>query len=92
VLCSVDQPEAVLQQIFDMRPAASSGIWSTSPALALAAAAAAGGRDVWPRLSATVIRTADNERAIDDDGLYGPTDREAGLEFHAWVPMPVSEW
>ena len=76
VLCSVDQAEAVLQQIFSIcDPAASSVIWSTSPALALA-----DGCSGWPTrrcgpgCSATVIRTA-TPSARSPMPAFGPRPR-----------------
>jgi SAM-dependent methyltransferase len=92
VLCSVDQPEAVLQQIFSMlRPGgelaylehiASSGARGRLQRVADAT--------VWPRLFGNCHTHRDTERAIADAGFRPKTARH-DLEFPAWVPMPVSE-
>jgi SAM-dependent methyltransferase len=92
VLCSVDQPEAVLQQIFSiLRPGgelrylehiASAGARGQLQRVADAT--------VWPRLFGNCHTHRDTERAIGDAGFRPKTARH-DLEFPAWVPMPVSE-
>jgi SAM-dependent methyltransferase len=92
VLCSVDQPEAVLQQIFSiLRPGGELRY------LEHIASAGARGRlqrvadaTVWPRLFGNCHTHRDTERAIGDAGFRPQTARH-DLEFPAWVPMPVSE-
>ncbi|MDT5162094.1 MAG: hypothetical protein QOC90_2404 [Mycobacterium sp.] len=92
VLCSVDQPEAVLQQIFSiLRPGGELRY------LEHIASAGARGRlqrvadaTVWPRLFGNCHTHRDTERAIGDAGFRPKTARH-DLEFPAWVPMPVSE-
>jgi SAM-dependent methyltransferase len=90
VLCSVDQPEAVLQQIFSiLRPGGELRY------LEHIASAGARGRlqrvadaTVWPRLFGNCHTHRDTERAIGDAGFRPQTARH-DLEFPAWVPMPV---
>jgi SAM-dependent methyltransferase len=92
VLCSVEQPENVLQQIFSLlRPGgelrylehvASVGLRGRVQRLADAT--------IWPRVFGNCHTHRDTERAIVDAGFRTEAARH-DLEFPGWVPMPVSE-
>jgi SAM-dependent methyltransferase len=92
VLCSVEQPENVLQQIFSLlRPGgelrylehvASVGLRGRVQRLADAT--------IWPRIFGNCHTHRDTERTIVDAGFRTETARH-DLEFSGWVPMPVSE-
>jgi SAM-dependent methyltransferase len=92
VLCSVDEPETVLEQLFSLlRPGGELRY------LEHVASAGARGRlqrladaTVWPRLFGNCHTHRDTERAIVDAGFRPQTVRH-DMEFPAWVPMPVSE-
>jgi SAM-dependent methyltransferase len=92
VLCSVDDPEAVLQELFSLlRPGGELRY------LEHVASAGARGRlqqladaTVWPRLFGNCHTHRDTERTIVDAGFRPQTARH-DREFPAWVPMPVSE-
>jgi len=88
-VCSVDQPEAVLPQIFSiLLRGGELRFWSTSPALALWTAATLADATVWPRLSALSYHPTPSARS--PMPAFGPRPKH-DLEFAAWVPMPVSE-
>src|SRR5882757_48316 len=92
VLCSVDQAEAVLQQIFSiLRPGgelrylehiASAGARGRLQRLADAT--------VWPRLFGNCHTHRDTERAILDAGFKVDTSRREWT-LPVWAPLPVSE-
>jgi protein-L-isoaspartate O-methyltransferase len=92
VLCSVDEPNAVLQQLFSMlRPGgelrylehvASGGARARLQRLADAT--------VWPRLLGNCHTHRDTERSIVDAGFEVRAARHEWV-LPAWVPMPVSE-
>lgn len=92
VLCSVDDPEAVLRQLNSvLKPGgelryfehvASSGWRGSLQQLADAT--------VWPRISGNCHTHRDTERAITSAGFSVSAARHQ-LTFPAWVPMPVSE-
>lgn len=92
VLCSVENPESVLRQIFSLlRPGgelrylehvASRGARGQLQRLADAT--------VWPRVFGNCHTHRDTERTIVDAGFRQQSARH-DWEFPSWVPMPVSE-
>jgi protein-L-isoaspartate O-methyltransferase len=92
VLCSVDEPDDVLRQLFSMlRPGgelrylehvASVGARARIQRLADAT--------VWPRLLGNCHTHRDTERSIVDAGFEVQTARHDWV-LPAWVPLPVSE-
>jgi 2-polyprenyl-3-methyl-5-hydroxy-6-metoxy-1,4-benzoquinol methylase len=92
VLCSVDDPDAVLRQLFSMlRPGgevryfehvASSGIRAWFQRLADAT--------VWPRLLGNCHTHRDTERSIVEAGFEVSAARREWV-FPAWLPLPSSE-
>lgn len=92
VLCSVDEPDGVLRQLFSMlRPGgelrylehiASGGARATLQKIADAT--------VWPRLLGNCHTHRDTERSIIDAGFEVQTARREWV-LPAWVPLPVSE-
>ena len=92
VLCSVDEPEAVLRQLHSvLKPGgelryfehvASSGWRGSLQRLADAT--------VWPRISGNCHTHRDTERAIAAAGFTMDRARHQRT-FPAWVPLPVSE-
>lgn len=92
VLCSVDDPDAVLRQLFSiLRPGgelrylehvASAGARSGLQKLADAT--------VWPRLLGNCHTHRDTERSIGAAGFEVTESRREWM-LPAWVPMPVSE-
>ena len=92
VLCSVDDPDDVLHQLFSMlRPGgevrylehvASGGFRASIQRVADAT--------VWPRLLGNCHTHRDTERSIVDAGFEIATARREWM-LPAWVPLPVSE-
>jgi SAM-dependent methyltransferase len=92
VLCSVDDPDNVLRQLFSllrrggelryMEHVASSGVRGRVQRIADAT--------VWPRLFGNCHTHRHTERAITGAGFRTESSRH-DLEFPAWLPMPVSE-
>jgi protein-L-isoaspartate O-methyltransferase len=92
VLCSVDDPDAVLRQLFSMlRPGgevryfehvASSGIRARFQRLADAT--------VWPRLLGNCHTHRDTERSIVEAGFEVSAARREWV-LPAWLPLPSSE-
>jgi protein-L-isoaspartate O-methyltransferase len=92
VLCSVDDPDDVLRQLFSMlRPGgelrylehvASGGVRAPLQKLADAT--------VWPRLLGNCHTHRDTERSIADAGFEVNAARREWV-LPAWVPMPASE-
>jgi SAM-dependent methyltransferase len=92
VLCSIDEPEDVLRQLFSrLRPGgelrylehvASSGARGRLQQLVDAT--------VWPRFFGNCHTHRDTERALVDAGFRPQTARRE-WQFPIWVPMPVSE-
>ncbi|BBZ29938.1 methyltransferase type 11 [Mycolicibacterium madagascariense] len=92
VLCSIDDPDSVLRQLFStLRPGgelrylehvASGGVRASIQRFADAT--------VWPRLLGNCHTHRDTERSISNAGFE---IRESRREFMmpAWVPLPVSE-
>jgi SAM-dependent methyltransferase len=92
VLCSVDDPETVLRQLFSMlRPGGElrylEHVASTGMRGGLQRIADAMG---WPRLFGNCHTHRDTERTIGQAGFRVQTARR-DWELPAWVPMPVSE-
>jgi SAM-dependent methyltransferase len=93
VLCSVDQPEEVLRQLYSLlRPGgelryfehvASSGARGGLQRLADAT--------VWPRLFGNCHTHRQTEQAIAAAG-FAPQASRHGHQFPAWAPVPVSEF
>jgi SAM-dependent methyltransferase len=91
VLCSVEQPERVLRQIFSLiRPGgelrylehvASGGVRGRLQILA---------DTVWPRIFGNCHTHRDTERAIGDAGFTTQQSRRE-WQYPAWLPVPVSE-
>jgi SAM-dependent methyltransferase len=92
VLCSIDDQESVLRQLFSqLRPGgelrylehvASGGIRGGMQRLADAT--------VWPRLFGNCHTHRDTERAIVDAGFVRQTGRR-DFVFPAWMPVPTAE-
>lgn len=92
VLCSVDEPDAVLRQLNSvLRPGgelryfehvASPGWRGTVQRLADAT--------VWPRMAGNCHTHRHTERAITDAGFTVASTRHQ-MTFPDWVPLPVSE-
>ena len=92
VLCSVDNPEIVLQQVFSLlqpggelrylEHVSSAGMQGRLQRLVDAT--------VWPRLFGNCHTHRDTERAITDAGFLTQTARR-DRALPAWVPIPVSE-
>jgi SAM-dependent methyltransferase len=92
VLCSIDEPEDVLRQLFSrLRPGgqlryfehvASEGARGRLQTLVDAT--------IWPRMFGNCHTHRDTERIIADAGFQPRTSRHE-WQFPSWVPMPVSE-
>src|SRR6201997_3076124 len=92
VLCSVDDQEGVLRQLFSrLRPGgelrylehvASSGVRGQLQRLVDAT--------VWPRLFGNCHTHRDTETAITNAG-FAPQTRQRDLVFPAWAPIPSAE-
>ncbi|MGV0811773.1 class I SAM-dependent methyltransferase [Mycolicibacterium boenickei] len=93
VLCSIDQPDTVLRQLFSLiRPGgelrylehvAGSGWRARMQRVADAT--------VWPRLFGNCHTHRDTERAIADSG-FRVADAHREWAMPAWVPLPVAEF
>ncbi|HEU4362584.1 MAG TPA: class I SAM-dependent methyltransferase [Mycobacterium sp.] len=93
VLCSVEQPEDVLRQLYALlRPGgelryfehvASRGVRGGLQRLADAT--------FWPRLFGNCHTHRETEQLISAAGFH-PRAARRGLQFPAWVPLPVSEF
>ena len=93
VLCSVDHPDAVLQQLFStLKPGGQlrylEHVASTGPRASLQRLADA---TVWPRLLGNCHTHRDTESAIVGAGFEVRRSRRQ-LTFPAWVPVPVTEF
>ncbi|TPG35966.1 class I SAM-dependent methyltransferase [Mycolicibacterium hodleri] len=92
VLCSVDDPDGVLRQLFSMlRPGGElrylEHVASTGPREQLQKIADA---TLWPRLLGNCHTHRDTERSILDAG-FEVSDARREWMMPAWVPLPVSE-
>lgn len=93
VLCSVDDPNSVLQQLFSiLKPGGQlrylEHVASTGPRASLQRLADA---TVWPRLLGNCHTHRDTEAAIVGAGFEVLRSRRQ-LTFPAWVPVPVTEF
>lgn len=93
VLCSVDEPNSVLRQIFSiLKPGGQlrylEHVASTGPRASLQRLADA---TVWPRLLGNCHTHRDTEAAIVGAGFEVLRSRRQ-LTFPAWVPVPVTEF
>ncbi|MBJ7337753.1 class I SAM-dependent methyltransferase [Mycolicibacterium sp.] len=92
VLCSVEDPEGVLQQLFSiLRPGGElrylEHVASTGPRARLQRVADA---TLWPRLLGNCHTHRETERSIVDAGFEVRDARHEWM-LPAWVPVPVSE-
>lgn len=93
VLCSIEDPEAVLRQLLSLlRPGGElrflEHVASTGPRAHLQRVADA---TVWPRLMGNCHTHRQTEQSIAAAG-FQVQDARRELTLPAWVPMPVSEW
>ncbi|MCX2714600.1 class I SAM-dependent methyltransferase [Mycolicibacterium sp. J2] len=93
VLCSVDEPDAVLRQLFSMlKPGGQlrylEHVASTGPRAALQRVADA---TVWPRLLGNCHTHRDTETSITAAG-FGVSRARRQWALPAWVPLPVTEF
>ncbi|MBI3227013.1 MAG: class I SAM-dependent methyltransferase [Mycolicibacterium cosmeticum] len=93
VLCSVDEPNSVLRQLFSiLKPGGQlrylEHVASTGPRASLQRLADA---TVWPRLLGNCHTHRDTEAAIVGAGFEVRQSRRQ-LTFPAWVPVPVTEF
>lgn len=93
VLCSVDEPESVLRQLFSLlRPGGEmrylEHIASTGPRARLQKLADA---TVWPRLLGNCHTHRDTESTIVDAGFQVQGSRRE-FALPAWMPLPVTEF
>lgn len=93
VLCSVDDPNAVLRQLFSiLKPGGQlrylEHVASTGPRASLQRLADA---TVWPRLLGNCHTHRDTEAAIVGAGFEVRRSRHQST-FPAWVPVPVTEF
>ncbi|MDX1875319.1 class I SAM-dependent methyltransferase [Mycolicibacterium sp. 120266] len=93
VLCSVDEPDAVLRQLLSMlKPGGQlrylEHVASTGPRAALQRVADA---TVWPRLLGNCHTHRDTETSITDAGFAVSRSRRQWA-LPAWVPLPVTEF
>ncbi|MGH3563391.1 MAG: class I SAM-dependent methyltransferase, partial [Mycobacterium sp.] len=93
VLCSVEQPEDVLRQLYSLlRPGGELRYFEH-----VASRGARGGLQrlvdatVWPRLFGNCHTHRETEQMITAAGFQPQTSRR-GWQFPAWAPVPVSEF
>ena len=93
VLCSVQQPQAVLRQLYALlRPGGELRYFEH-----VASRGARGGLQrvadatVWPRLFGNCHTHRDTEQLIKTAG-FEQQDSRRGMQFPVWVPLPVSEF
>ncbi|MEB3021114.1 class I SAM-dependent methyltransferase [[Mycobacterium] crassicus] len=93
VLCSVEQPEEVLRQLFALlKPGGQLRYFEH-----VASRGARGGLQrladatIWPKLFGNCHTHRDTEQMITDTGFTVQTSRR-GYQFPAWAPVPVSEF
>lgn len=93
VLCSVEQPENVLRQLYSLlRPGGELRYFEH-----VASRGARGGLQrladatVWPRLFGNCHTHRETEQLITAAG-FAPGDSRRGMQFPVWVPLPVTEF